>query len=551
MTPAPAVLAERLAAALARSGATTVFGLPGGGPNLELVGAAQRHGLGFVLAHAETSAAVMASTHGLLTGTPTPVVVTRGPGVASVVNGAAQATLDRYPLVVVTDTVPAADAVRVAHQRLDQRALLAPVVAAGATIGPATPDADLDALLSVAVRWPFGAVHLDVDATATPPSGVPSAVASEMPSEQTQDDAAWQAAADLLAAARRPVVVAGAEAAAQPGTARALEALGVPVLTTYQAVGLVPTEGPLHAGLFTGGALEAPVLAAADLVLAVGLDLVEPIPGRWSYPAPVVRLSAVPPVSTYLPVAVDLVVADLGAALLGLLGRSGRPAGGGGQAGQDSVAMREAARARLRQAATAPSAAGVGAPAGPGLDPLALVDGLVARRPDPLTVTVDAGAHFLAVMPFWPVAVPHRLLISNGLATMGFALPAAIGAALARPGEPVLALTGDGGLSMVLGELETLARLALPVTVVVFDDSALSPIEIKQREGHGGPDAVRYAGTDFAAVARGCGLEAVRVDSAAGLDAVLADPQGWRRPRVVDVRIDPGAYRHLLAVTRG
>ena len=83
-------------------------------------------------------------------------------------------------------------------------------------------------------------------------------------------------------------------------------------------------------------------------------------------------------------------------------------------------------------------------------------------RPAQATATVDAGAHFLAIMPFWPAAAPLRLLISNGLATMGFALPAAIAAALARPGLPVVCMVGDGGLAMTLAELETLARLQLP-----------------------------------------------------------------------------------------
>ena len=117
-------LHHRLAAALAAAGSTTMFGLPGGGPNLDVIGAATAEGLRFVLAHTEAAAAIMASTHGLLTGTSSAVVVTRGPGASSLTNGLAQATLDRYPLVAVTDTVPVASTSRVAHQRLDQRAML-------------------------------------------------------------------------------------------------------------------------------------------------------------------------------------------------------------------------------------------------------------------------------------------------------------------------------------------------------------------------------------------------------------------------------------------
>jgi acetolactate synthase-1/2/3 large subunit len=163
------------------------------------------------------------------------------------------------------------------------------------------------------------------------------------------------------------------------------------------------------------------------------------------------------------------------------------------------------------------------------------------------TVTVDAGAHFLYAVPGWPAQRPHGLLVSNGLATMGFALPAGIGAALARPTEPVVAFTGDGGLAICMGELETVARLGLDVTVVVFDDAALSLIAIKQGPAHGGDGAVRFAPVDHAAVARGFGLAAHRVETPAQLAAALAEPG----PKLVSAAVDPAVYSHAIHVTRG
>ncbi|MGB5755916.1 MAG: thiamine pyrophosphate-dependent enzyme, partial [Acidimicrobiales bacterium] len=162
---------------------------------------------------------------------------------------------------------------------------------------------------------------------------------------------------------------------------------------------------------------------------------------------------------------------------------------------------------------------------------------------------VDAGAHFLAVMPFWPVAEPGRLLISNGLATMGYAVPAAIAAGLANPGQPVLCLVGDGGLGMTAAELETIARLDLPVTVVVFNDSTLSLIRIKQQTAHGGPEIVSYRETDFAAIARGFGLRGTVVHDRAGLARAVVGR--WDRPHLIDARIDPSPYPRLLQLTRG
>jgi acetolactate synthase-1/2/3 large subunit len=181
--------------------------------------------------------------------------------------------------------------------------------------------------------------------------------------------------------------------------------------------------------------------------------------------------------------------------------------------------------------------------------PLELAAEVVSAAPSRTIATVDAGAHFLAIMPFWPAVEPMQLLISNGLATMGFALPAAIAAALARPGQPVVCMVGDGGLAMTLAELETLARLQLPVTVVVFDDAALSLIEIKQKPGQGGSAAVRFAPVDYAQVASAMGLDAVVVATASEARAALA--VGWDRPRLIDARIDPSTYSPLMTATRG
>lgn len=272
------------------------------------------------------------------------------------------------------------------------------------------------------------------------------------------------------------------------------------------------------------------MLEAADLVITIGLDPVEPIPAPWALDCPVIRISTTAETDPYLPCSVD-VVGDIASSVETICSGAGEWEPDAGER------FRTASRDRLR-----PDPSGT-------FGPIELVDAAIASRPDDLTVTVDAGAHFLAIMPLWPVARPQRLLISNGLATMGFAVPAAIGAAIARPDEPVLALTGDGGMSMVLGELETIARLDLPITIVVFDDARLSLIEIKQTDAHGGSDAVRYSPVDYAAMASAAGLAGSSVTSAEALTAALAD--GWNQPRLIAAQIDPSAYPHLIATTRG
>jgi acetolactate synthase I/II/III large subunit len=520
-------LARALANGVRMHGADTVFGLPGGGPNLEVVGAVEEAGLRFVLAHGETASCIMAGTYGLLVGRPALAIATRGPGAASAANGVAQATIDRFPLLVVTDCVATTEKERVAHQRIDQVLLLGSIAKwSGRLTQSERASDDVQAALLLAGSLPAGAVHLDYD-----PDGEP--MTAPAPIEHDRSSATDIAdAATMVRRARRPVAIVGIGAIGSAVEILAsLETLGCPILTTYQSIGVVPEGHSQLAGLFTGGVIESAVLNEADLVIAVGLDLVEPMPSHWRYEAPVVSVSESAASSTQIPFAVEL-IGPLAATLRDIVGTS--TSSWPSHAGARAFA---AARAALLDT----SAGGFG--------PLELATAVASSTPLNATATVDAGAHFLSIMPFWPAHRPLRMLISNGLATMGFAVPAAIGAALARPNEPVVCMVGDGGLSMTLAELETIARLQLPITIVVFDDAALSLIEVKQKPGQGGVSAVRFNPVDFAAVASAMGIESRRVSTTAEVCSALES--GWDRPRLIDARIDPTTYSKLIAATRG
>jgi len=520
-------LAQILANGVRTRGADIVFGFPGGGPNLEVVGAAVDAGLRFVLTHGETTACMMAATYGLLTGRPGLALATRGPGAACAVNGAAQATLDRFPLLVVTDCVPSARHDEFGHQRFDQQQLFAPVTkwSGRLTQSPHAADVVRDALDLAAAR-PAGAVHMDYD-----PSG--TAVASPiwtLPSPSNDD--VIEHAERMIRDATRPVAIVGMEAnSCAPAVLAALERLRCPVLTTYQAIGVVPEGHPQQAGLFTSGLIESTLLHEADLVVAIGFDQVEPMPTSWRYDVPVVSISEVAACATLMPISIE-VLGPLAATLDRII--TEHPT-----TWQPDSGARALADARSVLAATTTGEFG----------PLELVESIVDAVPRGTIATVDAGAHFLAIMPFWPAVEPLQLLISNGLATMGFAVPAAIAAALANPGHPVVCMVGDGGLAMTLAELETISRLRLPITVVVFDDAALSLIEVKQKAGQGGAAAVRFAAVDYAQVAAAMGLESVVVETTAEATKALAGD--WHRPRLIDARIDPATYTRLIAATRG
>ena len=533
-------IADDLVGACRQAGSTHVFGVPGGGSNLDVVGAAVEHGLQFVLVHTETAAAIMAGVVGELTGAPGVCVATRGPGVASVMNGVAQAMLDRQPLIVVTDCVTEADHARVSHQRLDQQALMAPVTKATVVLDGRRPEAATRAVQHTLTGRP-GAVHVDID------PGRLGAVDLIPDPPTTQGDP--RLALELIATARRPVIIAGVGVVAQSMTARAatVDAIAnvgrshhVPVLCTYKARGVVADSSSWCAGVATGATIESPVLDAADLIIGVGLDPVELIPAAWSYAAPVVLLGSWPVDDSsffgdHLALEVVGNLAELVEAASAVM-RTDCEADAGER-------FRRAAQHEVRAAAPVEPNA---------LTPQQVVDVANRAAAAGTIATVDAGAHMLVVMPLWSAHAPGELLISSGLATMGFALPAAIAAALVHPERRVVCFTGDGGIGMALGELETVARLHLSITVVVFNDSTLSLIAAKQQpEGHGGEAAVTYRPVDFAAVARGCGVPGERVNDVDAYDRAVRASFAKAGPTLLDVSVDPSAYGAVLDAVRG
>jgi acetolactate synthase-1/2/3 large subunit len=490
----------------------------------------------------------MAATSADLTGAPGAVVVTRGPGLASAVNGIAHAALDRLPVVVIADTV--ADT-RISHQRIDQAALGRSVAKAAVTVSG--PRAAARAV-ATALGAPPGPVIANMDDGAADQDG-----SEEFAPSAAEESAAVPAGAVLAEAvlagavrgARRPVLLLGTGAIPRTAAVRdALGGRGIPALHTYRARGVLPDSGAETAGLVTGGTMEWPLLSAADLIVGLGVDEAEMIPARWDYAARTILVSepGAPAAHGWFTGATKLTMPIDEA--LGVLA-----AGSGGTVEWPPDAGRAAKTDAARRLAAAATAA-------PGwLAPQQVVATARACVPPETIATVDAGAHMLVTMPLWEVPGPRLLLTSSGLATMGYALPAAIAAALCQPpaqglppGQvaPVLAFTGDGGLGMTLAEIETAVRLSLRVIVIVFNDAALSLIKIKQKPaGHGGEDAVRYRPTSFAAAAAAMGAAGAAVTSERELAATLADALARPGPTVIDAHVDPAGYPAVMNLSRG
>lgn len=157
-------------------------------------------------------------------------------------------------------------------------------------------------------------------------------------------------------------------------------------------------------------------------------------------------------------------------------------------------------------------------------------------------MTVDVGAHRILANHAVLCRSPGQLIQSNGLCHMGYALPAAIGAALAKPGAPVVALIGDGSLLMSLGELAVAAEHNLPIVVVVLDDQALALIKLKQAKMQMAPRAVDFAGPRFDLLAQGFGIDGVRVGTQADFERAFDAALASGRPTIIDAFVDPSEY---------
>ncbi len=547
-----AAVADLVVRRLRQSGVATLFGVPGGGGNLDLIAAAGRAGVPFVLTATEGAAVMAAIAQSEIAGCPSACLTTLGPGAASAVNGVACALLERAPVVVFTDSHPASSDGRFPHQRLDHAGLFRSVAKASLALDADDPEAAIARALCVAAAPTPGPVHVDCpggafdggrdgrpadDRPHADPSASPSRLRAlpDRPAGRPDPHTASSLEA-LLARARRPLVIAGLgarNAAAAAALRRLSETRGVPVMVTYKAKGVLPDRHPWFGGVFTNAAIERPLVERADLLIGLGLDPVELIPRAWSLAAPIAYCGPWPVEDRQVPFCCQHIVDCAEGA--------GLAEGGLARSDWNDADVRAAVGEQRRRVAI---------DAG-GLTAHRVVEIAAGRLAATWRVTVDAGAHMFPATMLWPARHPNDLLISNGLSTMGFALPAAIGAAALDRGRGVVVLTGDGGLLMCAGELATIARERLPVVVIVFADDSLSLIEIKQQARQLAPAGTALGRVDWQGVARGFGLDAYAADDARSLQEALEKAAGGSGPSLIEARVDRRPYGATLRAIRG
>jgi acetolactate synthase-1/2/3 large subunit len=519
-------------------GVQRLFGMPGGGSNADLVEAAAIAGLPFSLAHTEAASAFMAAAQAEITGKPGACLATLGPGAASLTNGVAYACLDRVPLIFLTDCYSPSTSAVMQHQSLQNRDIFRTLVKYSAQLSVENFSEVSQQVVDAVLTLPVGPVHLDVPqetasaALVNDLQSIKYSPCEPLPCSIPKDVAA------VIRKARRPALLIGLGARTR-ATANAIRAaceqFGIPALVTYKAKGVVPDSHPWFGGILMNGALERSVLERSDAFLAVGLDVVELLPVPWKFSQPVISITSWPMPQKHVPVLFEL-VGEIAASLRAVTslwpGRSDWNA-------DELSEIVELQRERMR----------VEAEDG-GLPPHRVVE-LVANAYPDVRATVDAGAHMLPVMSLWPAREPCDVLISNGLSTMGFAVPAAIGATLLDPGKPTVAFTGDGGLLMCLGELQTAARENLPLRIIVFDDGELSLIKNKQLRRGYRTDGVTIGGIDWRAVGAGLGVLAVNAEDDRTLKNCLDDTLVNTGPVLIAAKVAARTYEQSIRAVRG
>ncbi|HEY6202418.1 MAG TPA: thiamine pyrophosphate-binding protein [Candidatus Limnocylindria bacterium] len=526
------LIGERLRAA----GVRYVAGHPGG-EVVDLIEGFREAGLEFVLTRHETAAACMAEAMASLSGTPGVCVATLGPGATNLVTGVAQAYLDRAPLIALTGQLPADRFEITTHQKLDLRALFAPITKWQARLTAGNAEDVIDRALRETVRPRRGPVYLEV------PSDVPHVVTQHrsdpelrhVPPSTPQTSAIVdrdhaQRAANLLSRAKRPVMLVGMDAndeSTAPALRHFAEEWKIPVIVSPKAKGAFREDHRLFLGTIEmlGTAKLYEYIDGSDLVLMIGFDPVE-FDRDWTAKADVIHVAPLPNDDRYYTSAAELVgpVSESIAALRSLAGgpEATRP--------EDEVrSFRESFRAFV-------------SPTSDRLTPQQVLAELRAALPEDALVTCDVGYNKAVTGQCLPMYQPKTFFMSNGLSSMGYGLAAALGLKLAHRDRQVACVLGDGGFAMLMAELETAVRQKLGVTVIVLADDALSQIKAAQERKGYPVTGTTFGALDYGAIARGFGIVGHVVRTVEECrEALLDKPQ--LSPVLIAAEIAPSAYQ--------
>ncbi|MFF9687581.1 thiamine pyrophosphate-binding protein [Streptomyces sp. NPDC014623] len=544
--------AHALLKRLHEHGVETVFGVVGREAASILFDEAP--GIDFVLTRHEFTAGVAADVLARITGRPQACWATLGPGMTNLATGVATSILDRSPVIALAAQSESHDIFpNDTHQCLDSVSVMRPMTKYAVELQRPDEITDLvDSAVAAAMTEPVGPSFIslpvdllgtDVDATVTHP-------AAHTPAKPVGAvQAGWEATADeaaaLVAGAEHPVFVVGAAAirsGAVPAIRALAERLDVPVITTYIAKGVLPHGHHLNYGAVTGymdGILSFPALETlfgpADVIVTLGYDYAEDLrPSMWTRGGEkkTVRVSpTVNPIPRVYRPDVD-VVTDVLAFVEHLDNATADLAK---KTPHDIAPLRE----RVAEFLADPTEYEDGMRVHQVMDSMNTVMEETAAAGEG-TIVSDIGFFRHYGVLFARADQPFGFLTSAGCSSFGYGIPAAIGAQMARPGQPTFLIAGDGGFHSNSADLETIARLNLPIVTVVVNNDTNGLIELYQNLGHqrSHDPAVKFTGVDFTELARANGVEAVKATSREDLLAALRKGAGLGRPFLIEVPVN-------------
>ena len=496
--------AELLCRTLENLGADTVFGLPGS-QNVVLFEALRTSHLRTVVAVHELGASFMANGYARASGRPGILTTIPGPGFTYALTGLAEARLDSAPVVYVVGAPATKPGRRYQLQALDQRAMLSAVVKRVIEVREAS---DIEREIREAYRLcregEPGPVAVEVPPPLFAEEASPRSGTEPPPAPAPVD---FEPIRRRLQGSRRPLFYCG-QGAADAGEALAelAAALGAPIVTTTSGRGVVPEDDPR---VFRFDRRKTEVLnelvESADLVLALGCKFSHNGAHGFRLRLPADRLvhvDASPEVLGANYEASTLLESDVPAAIEAL--RSSRPPASSWTA-QELLAWKERALRAVGEG-TEPHFADLGDGT-----PAAFFALLRKAMPRDSALVLDSGLHQMLARRHFSVLGPRTLILPTDLQSMGYAIPASIGARLARPDRPVVALLGDGGFAMSGLELLTAVRERVPMTAIVFNDGRYGLIHKQQMGAHGRSHGTELHNPEIESLARSLGAAYVRL----------------------------------------
>ncbi len=533
-------------ACLEAEGVKYVFGIPGE-ETLDLNESLADSPIRFVPVRHEQGGAYMADAYGRLTGRAGVCLGTLGPGATNLVTAVADAFLDRAPLVALTGQSDLERMHKESHQYIDLLGIMRPIVKWNARVSsPEIVPEVVRKAFKLAESEKPGATHLELPEDVMARTVDASPLPRHAPVQPEPGARELERAAEIIAGAENPIALAGNGAirARAGGALRAfVESTGIPVAETFMAKGLLDADDPCALGTVGLQArdYEMAGFGDADVVIAIGYDLVEHAPQHWNPHANkkiIVLDSVAAEIDEFFIPEVEL-IGDIAHVLSRLADCCGGPTGA-----SVSTSLRDLVGGALLDAREDDHF--------PMRPPRVLWDIREALGREDILVS-DVGLHKLWIGRMFPAHEPGTVLIANGLAGMGFALPTAIGAKLVYPERSVVAVSGDGGFLMNCQELETAKRLGTAVVNVVWENHQFGSITWKQDKKFGRHFGVEFGNPDFVALAQSFGLPAWRCSSAEEFARRLREALALDSPSLIavpiDYSIDVAISEHLGAET--